>query len=80
MLGTSEGMPLLKVCRVQNSGLILMQTPFLVLVACSMQKLQVIKTWRWEGLGKRPDLCFFLLLTEAISDPKQEVRNGNRTF
>ena len=40
---TFEGMPLLKVCREQNHGLVFRLSPFSVLITCSMQKLQVIK-------------------------------------
>ena len=40
---TFEGMPLLKVCREQNHCLVFRLSPFSVLIACSIQKVQVIK-------------------------------------
>ena len=43
---TFEGMPLLKVCREQNHGIVFRLSPFSVLITCSIQKVQVIKkTW-----------------------------------
>ena len=68
---TFEGMPLLEVHRVQNNCLILRASPFSVLMAYSVQKLQVIKKLDLLEPGRpgkkaRPSLPPFLKIAYSM--------------